>query len=195
MRARKWRKNSMPDISDIKTWGQLRPRESLTINQWQDNRMSTLSDISTKVVKSKAPNPNYKIPKTPLKSFQSSTLKGFVEEYAEASVIPAKPKSNLSQIINKAKKEREERDIAQKRSKRTSTPSVEQEVGEKKTKAPLASAVTEGEEEAQLKKQPEAAKKKPPRLRARRRIKRCKPRNRRELSNELMEESVSNNLM
>ena len=74
-------------------------------------------------VNSKAPNPNYKIPKKQRKSLQSSTLKGLVEGYAGAPVIPAKPRSNISQIINKAKKEREERDKAPKRSKRMTTPS------------------------------------------------------------------------
>ena len=100
------------------------------------------------------------MPKKPRKGFQSSTLKGLVEEYAEAPVIPAKPKSNLSQIINKAKKEREERDKAPKRSKRISTPSVEQELCEIKKTAPLASAETVGEDDAQLKQQPEVVKKK-----------------------------------
>ena len=71
-----------------------------------------------------------------------------MEEYAESPVIPVKPKSSLSQIISKAKKKRKERDKAPKRSKRIAIPSVEQEVDEIKTKAPLASAETEGEEEA-----------------------------------------------
>ena len=68
-----------------------------------------------------------------------------MEGYAEAPVIPAKPRSNLSQIINEARKEREERDKAPKHSKRMTTPSVEQEVGELKTNAPLASVETEEE--------------------------------------------------
>ena len=161
MRARDWRETSMPGISDIKTWGQLRPRESLTINQWQGTQMSTTSVINNEEYESKAPNPNYKIPKKQRKSLQSSTLKDLVEGYVDAPVIPAKPKSNLSQIINKAKKEREERDKAPKRSKRVTTPSVEQEVEEIKTNAPLASIETEAEEDAQAKQQPEAAKKKP----------------------------------
>ena len=59
---------SMPDISDIQTWGQLRPRESLTINQWQGNQMSTPSNINIGLIESKAPNPNYKIPKSPEKA-------------------------------------------------------------------------------------------------------------------------------
>ena len=76
MRAREWREKSMPDLSDIKTWGQLRPRESLTINQWQENWVSTLNDINATDSESKVLNPNYKIPKKPRESFQSSTLKG-----------------------------------------------------------------------------------------------------------------------
>ena len=161
MRARDWRENSMPDFSDPKTWGQLRPRESLIKNQWQDNQVPMPSEINNERAESKVPNPNYKIPKKPRKSLQSSTLKDLVEGYVEAPVIPAKPKSNLSQIISKAKKEREERDKAPKRSKRTNTPSVEQEVSELKIIAPLASGETETEEDNQEAQQPEAAKKKP----------------------------------
>ena len=92
---------------------------------------------------------------------QSSTLKDLVEGYVEAPVIPSKPRTSLSQIINKAKKEREDRDKAPKRSKRTTYPSVEQEVSELKTNAPLASVETEAEEDRQEMQQPEAAKKKP----------------------------------
>ena len=132
------------------------------IQQWQDtHQTSTLNTVNTGESESKAPNPNYKIPKKTRKSFQSSTLKSLVEGYVEAPVIPAKPRTSLSQIINKAKKEREERDKAPKRSKRTTTPSVEQEFSEIQTIAPLASAETEAEEDAQVKQQPEAAKKKP----------------------------------
>ena len=92
--------------------------------------------------------------------FQSSTLKGLMEEYVESPVIQAQSRSNLSQIINKAKKEREERNKALKRSKRISTLLIEQEVNEIKSKAPLASTEREGEEKAQIKQQPKAAKKK-----------------------------------
>ena len=92
---------------------------------------------------------------------QSSTLKGLVEGYAGTPVIPSLPKSSLSQIINKAKKEREDRDKAMKRSSRVITPSVEQEVEGIKTNAPLASVETEEEIKAQVKQHPEAAKKKP----------------------------------
>ena len=84
-----------------------------------------------------------------------------MEEYQENPVIPAQPKSNLFSIIDKLKKEREMRDKGPKRSKRISTPSVEQEVAGIKTDAPLASAETEGEEEVHMDRQPEAAKKKP----------------------------------
>ena len=138
----------MPDFSDPKNLGQLRPRESLTIHQWQDNHQtSTLSTVNAVESESKAPNPHYKIPKKTRKSFQSSTLKSLVEGYVEAPVIPAKPRTSLSQIINKAKKEREQRDKAPKRSKRVITPSVEQEVEEIRTNAPLASGETEAEED------------------------------------------------
>ena len=106
-------------------------------------------------------NLNYKIPKKARKSLQSKTLKGLKEEYRETTVIPAQPKSNLSQIIDKAKKESEERNKGPKRFKRISTPSVEHKVDEIKTNAPLALAETVGKEEAQLDRQPEAAKKKP----------------------------------
>ena len=123
--------------------------------------MSTLSAVNTTESESKAPNPHYKIPKKTRKSFQSSTLKSLVEGYVEAPVIPAKQRTSLSQTINKAKQEREERDKTPKRSKRTTTPSVEQELVEIKTSAPLASAETEAEEDHQEIQQPEAAKKKP----------------------------------
>ena len=83
-----------------------------------------------------------------------------MEGYVEAPVIPARPRTSLSQIINKAKKEREERVKAPKRSKRTTTPSVEQEVSEIKTSARLASAETEAEDHQEMQ-QHEAAKKKP----------------------------------
>ena len=83
-----------------------------------------------------------------------------MEEYVESPVIQAQSRSNLSQIINKAKKEREERNKALKRSKRISTLLIEQEVNEIKSKAPLASTEREGEEKAQIKQQPKAAKKK-----------------------------------
>ena len=46
MMAREWRENEMPDISDIQTCDQLRPRVSLTINLSQDNPGSTLSEIN-----------------------------------------------------------------------------------------------------------------------------------------------------
>ena len=35
MRAREWSEKLMPDISYIQTWSQLRPKASLTINQWK----------------------------------------------------------------------------------------------------------------------------------------------------------------
>ena len=120
-----------------------------------------MSEVNTEEKDSKAPNPHYKIPKKTRKSLQSSTLKSLVEGYVETPVIPAKPRNTLTQIINKAKKEREERDKDSKRSKRIATPSVEQEVGEIRTNAPLASAGTEVEEDFQSKQQLEAAKKKP----------------------------------
>ena len=123
MRAREWRESAMPDFSDPNTWGQLRPKESLTIHQWQDNHQtSTLSAVKTTESESKATNPHYKIPKKTRKSFQSSALKSLLEGCVEAPVIPSQPKTSLSQIINKAKKGREERDKAPKRSKRTNTP-------------------------------------------------------------------------
>ena len=47
----------MPDFSDPKTWGQLRPRESLTITQWQNNQVSMVSEGNIGEINSKAPNP------------------------------------------------------------------------------------------------------------------------------------------
>jgi len=114
LRAREWRERDMPDMGDPHTWGQLKPRTSPTINQWQEDHVSK-QDTTEK--DSKAPNPNYKIPKV-RKSLQSNTLKELVKEYVSTPRVPTTTVASLSQEREKAKQEREERDKAPRHSKR-----------------------------------------------------------------------------
>ena len=62
MRAREWREKVMPNISDVNTWGQLRPKACLTIKEWQGNQASMLIDQTHQENESKALNLDYKIP-------------------------------------------------------------------------------------------------------------------------------------